>query len=304
MPDTSAIPIPPDARTLARALGDPTRVAILLALAEGERSVGELVTSLGESQPKVSNHLAALRAAGLIASRREHRTVRNALAGEGVAALVAGLAAALGREVQAVAVTPVAPPVEPVANVQLHAPDAPPAPPEDEQLHAPDAPPAPPEDEQLHSSDAAPEPPAGAPATVDRPAGTREFVVFVLGGGEYGLPIADVREIVRYTPPRSMPGTRPGVLGLVQVHGRLLDVVDVRATLGLDADAEPRELVVVEHDGRAVAMPVEAIRQVVSVAPDALREPPDASAAVEVVAALDDRLVLVLRSEAVVGPGA
>ena len=118
----------------------------------------------------------------------------------------------------------------------------------------------------------------------------------MLGGGEYGLPIADVREIVRYTPPRSMPGTRPGVLGLVQVHGRLLDVVDVRGTLGLGADAEPRELVVVEHDGRAVAMPVEAIRQVVSVAPGALREPPDASAEVEVVAALDDRLVLVLRA--------
>ena len=43
-------------------------------------------------------------------------------------------------------------------------------------------------------------------------------------------------------------------------------------------------------------MPVEAIRQVVSVAPAALREPPDASAEVEVVAALDDRLVLVLRA--------
>ncbi len=139
---------------------------------------------------------------------------------------------------------------------------------------------------------------------VDRPAGTREFVVFLLGGGEYGLPIADVREIVRYTPPRQMPGMRPGVLGLVQVHGRLLDVVDVRGTLGLAGDAEPRELVVVDHDGRSVAMPVEAIRQVVSVAPAALREPPDASADVEVVAALEDRLVLVLRAEAVVGPAA
>ena len=267
MPDTSATPIPPDARTLARALGDPTRVAILLALATGERSVGELVQALGESQPKVSNHLAALRAAGLVESRREHRTVRNGLAGEGVAALVSGLAAALGQDVQAVAAAPAAP----VADVQLDAPNAP--------------------------------PPAVADVQLDV-AGTREFVVFVLGGGEYGLPIADVREIVRYTPPRRMPGMRHGVLGLVQVHGRLLDVVDVRGTLGLVGDAEPRELVVVDHDGRSVAMPVEAIRQVVSVASAALREPPDANTEVEVVAALEDRLVLVLRAEAVVGPAA
>ena len=232
-------PTPSDARTLARALGDPTRVAILLALAEGERSVGELVRSLGESQPKVSNHLAALRAAGLIESRREHRTVRNGLAGPGVAALVEGIAAALGREVHAVAVAPVARPG--AVHVQLHVPDDPPAPPEEVQLDVPAPPPA------------APDGPRGR-----RPTGSREFVVFVLGGGEYGLPIADVREIVRYMPPRPMPGMRPGVLGLVQVHGRLLDVVDVRGTLGLRADAEPRELVVVEHDDRTVAMPVEA----------------------------------------------
>jgi purine-binding chemotaxis protein CheW len=161
------------------------------------------------------------------------------------------------------------------------------------QLHVPDAPPAAAADVQSDVPDGA----AG-------PAGSREIVVFVLGGGDYGLPIADVREIVRYTPPRPLPGMRAGVLGLVQVHGRLLDVVDVRGTLGLEAVGVPHELVVVEHGDRTVAMPVEAIRQVVSVGPAALREPPDASAEVEVVAALEDRLVLVLRAEAVVGPAA
>jgi len=276
VPDASVTPTPSDARTLARALGDPTRVAILLALADGEHSVGELVRSLGESQPKVSNHLAALRAAGLIESRREHRTVLNGLAGPAVATLVEGLAAALGREVHAVAAAP--------ADVQLHVPDDPPAPPADVQL------------------DVLTPPPAAPDGAAARPTGSREFVVFVLGGGEYGLPIADVREIVRYMPPRPMPGVRAGVLGLVQVHGRLLEVVDVRGTLGLHADAEPRELVVVEHGDRRVAMPVESIRQVVTVGPAELREPPDASAEVEVVATLDDRLVLVLRPEAVVGP--
>jgi ArsR family transcriptional regulator, cadmium/lead-responsive transcriptional repressor len=47
---------------------------------EGELSVGELVTRLGEPQPKVSNHLACLRWCGFVEGRREHRTVLNRIA--------------------------------------------------------------------------------------------------------------------------------------------------------------------------------------------------------------------------------
>ena len=64
-----------------RGLGDQTRVKILELLRdEGELSVGELVGRLGESQPKVSNHLACLRWCGFIEARREHRTVYNRIA--------------------------------------------------------------------------------------------------------------------------------------------------------------------------------------------------------------------------------
>ncbi len=59
-----------------RGLGDATRVRILDLLAEHEElSVGELVSRLGQSQPKVSNHLACLRWCGFVATRREHPTV-------------------------------------------------------------------------------------------------------------------------------------------------------------------------------------------------------------------------------------
>lgn len=58
-----------------RGLGDVTRIRALEALSEGELSVGELVNRLGESQSKVSNHLACLRWCGFVDSRREHRTV-------------------------------------------------------------------------------------------------------------------------------------------------------------------------------------------------------------------------------------
>jgi ArsR family transcriptional regulator, cadmium/lead-responsive transcriptional repressor len=58
-----------------RGLGDSTRLRILELLADGERSVGELVELTGAPQPKVSNHLACLRWCGFVDSRREYRTV-------------------------------------------------------------------------------------------------------------------------------------------------------------------------------------------------------------------------------------
>jgi DNA-binding transcriptional ArsR family regulator len=80
-----------------RALGDPTRLRVLELLADGERSVGELVAALGLPQPKVSNHLACLRWCGFVSTRREHRTIHYRLADERVHKIVS-LARALLSE--------------------------------------------------------------------------------------------------------------------------------------------------------------------------------------------------------------
>jgi DNA-binding transcriptional ArsR family regulator len=58
-----------------RALGDPTRLSILELLAAEERSVTDIVTPLGLSQPNVSNHLGCLRRCGLVSTRRAQRKV-------------------------------------------------------------------------------------------------------------------------------------------------------------------------------------------------------------------------------------
>ncbi len=58
--------------TLFRALADTTRLRSLLLLQrEGELCVCELTHALGESQPKISRHLAQLREAGLVDDRRQ-----------------------------------------------------------------------------------------------------------------------------------------------------------------------------------------------------------------------------------------
>lgn len=50
-------------------LAEPTRRRIVDQLRRSERSVGELVTALGVSQPMMSKHLRVLREAGFVASR-------------------------------------------------------------------------------------------------------------------------------------------------------------------------------------------------------------------------------------------
>ena len=71
-----------------RALGDPTRRAVLDRLSAGERSVAELTAALPVSQPAVSQHLAALKAAGLVGERREGRRTYYRIEPMGLAPLI------------------------------------------------------------------------------------------------------------------------------------------------------------------------------------------------------------------------
>ena len=71
-----------------RALGDPTRRAVYERLTAGERSVSELRQGLQISQPAVSQHLAALKAAGLVGERREGRKVFYRIEPQGLAPLI------------------------------------------------------------------------------------------------------------------------------------------------------------------------------------------------------------------------
>lgn len=61
-------------------LADPTRVRIVLALREGEESVGVLAAVVGKSQAAVSQHLAKLRMSRVVATRHEGNRVYYRLA--------------------------------------------------------------------------------------------------------------------------------------------------------------------------------------------------------------------------------
>ncbi len=59
------------ASILLKQVSDPTRLQVVLMLADGEKHVGALCEELGQSQPAVSHHLALLRHGSIIAPRRQ-----------------------------------------------------------------------------------------------------------------------------------------------------------------------------------------------------------------------------------------
>ena len=80
--------------TIFKALGDPTRVAIVNRLAAAEAvCVGDLTAAFDLSQPTVSHHLRILREAGLVESERSGTWAYYRLVPDAIDALRAVFAA-------------------------------------------------------------------------------------------------------------------------------------------------------------------------------------------------------------------
>lgn len=58
-----------------KALSDPSRREILRLLGEGEMTAGDLATKFDMTKPTMSHHFAVLKAAGLVAARREGTSI-------------------------------------------------------------------------------------------------------------------------------------------------------------------------------------------------------------------------------------
>jgi DNA-binding transcriptional ArsR family regulator len=79
----------PDIASVLRTLADPTRRAVFEQIAaHGEIAAGALTAATAVSQPAVSQHLRALREAGLVQERREGRNVFYRPEPKGLAPLV------------------------------------------------------------------------------------------------------------------------------------------------------------------------------------------------------------------------
>ncbi|MBX5464907.1 MAG: chemotaxis protein CheW [Clostridia bacterium] len=137
-------------------------------------------------------------------------------------------------------------------------------------------------------------------------AAAEQVVVLELDGQAYGAAIGSVREVLAFQPVTRVPQAPAFVLGVINLRGRIIPVIDLRRRLGLPA-AEPGPLsriVVVEDGEELVGMLVDGVSEVLDV-PLALVEPPgelvrgEGVSFLRGVARLEERLVILLALERV-----
>ena len=102
-------------------------------------------------------------------------------------------------------------------------------------------------------------------------------VLFRVAECDYVLPASDVLYMESFTGATKVPGTLSYVAGVVQIRSRVVPLVDVRARFGLppiQASLDSR-VVVVQHGERAIGILVDSAREVVRIAADQFRPPPE-----------------------------
>jgi purine-binding chemotaxis protein CheW len=132
--------------------------------------------------------------------------------------------------------------------------------------------------------------------------GAAHLVCFRVGRENYGVDIFAVREIVKAQEITSVPGASDYVLGIINLRGKIISVVDLAHRLGLGRSRIDREsrIVVVDLDGFTVGLLVDAATEVLKLAPESIESAPDelkgsgSDAYLEGVGKLKDRLVIIL----------
>ncbi|MEM9785332.1 MAG: chemotaxis protein CheW [Pseudomonadota bacterium] len=95
-----------------------------------------------------------------------------------------------------------------------------------------------------------------------------EFVSLRAGGQGYCVEITSIREIRRWRTVTSLPNADRSILGVMNLRGSVIPIVDLAARLGLQmTEVGPRSVVVVVAIGnRVVGLLVEAVSEILSIA--------------------------------------
>jgi purine-binding chemotaxis protein CheW len=103
------------------------------------------------------------------------------------------------------------------------------------------------------------------------------LVTFALDREEFGIPIQQVREVIRVSEITRVPQARPHVRGVTNLRGRILAVVEIRTRMGLppaEITARSRIMVVGVHD-RTLGILVDGVSQVVKIPTTTVTPPPE-----------------------------
>jgi purine-binding chemotaxis protein CheW len=132
----------------------------------------------------------------------------------------------------------------------------------------------------------------------------REFLAFKLGTEEYGIDILRVQEIRSFEQPTRIANAPAHVLGVVNLRGIIVPIVDMRVRFNLEQTVyDAFTVVIVLHIGhRVVGMVVDGVSDVITLAPEQLRPVPEFNSVIDsehlmAIGALDQRMLILLDIE-------
>lgn len=92
-----------------------------------------------------------------------------------------------------------------------------------------------------------------------------QWVTYRLGEETYGINVMQVQEVLRYTEIAPVPGAPAYVLGIINLRGNVVTVIDTRSRFGLPSTetTDNTRIVIIESDEQVVGILVDSVAEVV-----------------------------------------
>jgi len=92
-----------------------------------------------------------------------------------------------------------------------------------------------------------------------------QWVTFKLDNESYGINVMQVQEVLRYSEIAPVPGAPNYVLGIINLRGNVVTVIDTRDRFGLPSSevTDNTRIVIIEADEQVVGIMVDAVAEVV-----------------------------------------
>jgi purine-binding chemotaxis protein CheW len=102
------------------------------------------------------------------------------------------------------------------------------------------------------------------------------YLNFSLGFEEFAIPLLDVREVIAMPEITPVPFSPSHFLGIMNLRGQIISIIDLRAKLGIKPNAGTETAVIICHIANvSLGVVVDAINQVIAPSPEELSEKPE-----------------------------
>lgn len=102
------------------------------------------------------------------------------------------------------------------------------------------------------------------------------FIEFSLGKEDYAIPLLMVREVISIPDTTPIPKSPPHFLGIMNLRGQVISVVDLRKKLKVDAKQDKEEaVIIVDIGGMNIGVVVDSINKVLAFSSDEVSEMPE-----------------------------